>query len=102
MQKIITCPEAKKLGVTRYFTGKPCCHGHVVERRTDNYNCIDCARLHSQSELKRQLNREHYKANSDEIKNGHAPIETVSERGILACSKEPARAANRSPRRGAP
>jgi hypothetical protein len=33
--EIISRKEAKAAGLTRYFTGKPCKRGHVVERRVD-------------------------------------------------------------------
>jgi len=40
--KIITRKEALKRGLTRYFTGKPCKHGHMVERYTKSSNCVVC------------------------------------------------------------
>jgi len=39
---IIDRATAKSLGLKRYFTGAPCPHGHVSERRTGNGNCIAC------------------------------------------------------------
>jgi len=39
---IITRAEAKARGLTRYFTGKPCPHGHVVERITNEAKCSKC------------------------------------------------------------
>ena len=39
---IITRTEAKALSLTRYFTGKPCKWGHVVERYTSGYGCVVC------------------------------------------------------------
>jgi 5-methylcytosine-specific restriction endonuclease McrA len=35
--------EAKAAGLKRYFTGKPCCNGHVAERRASNAACTECA-----------------------------------------------------------
>ena len=32
-------------GKTTYFTGRPCKHGHVVERATVNGNCIKCSSI---------------------------------------------------------
>lgn len=29
-------------GEDKYFTGRPCKHGHVVERRVSNGNCVIC------------------------------------------------------------
>src|SRR5208283_2328184 len=34
--------EAIAKGLKFYFTGKPCKHGHVAERRTNNHTCIRC------------------------------------------------------------
>src|SRR5215475_2531724 len=35
--------DAKLSGLTHYFTGRPCEHGHISERYTSNGNCIVCA-----------------------------------------------------------
>ena len=40
--KLISRTEAKALGLTRYFTGKPCPKGHICEKRVSNFNCIQC------------------------------------------------------------
>ena len=32
--------EAKQLGLTRYFTGEPCLHGHVALRKVGNGGCL--------------------------------------------------------------
>lgn len=40
--KIISRQEANERGLTRYFTGKPCKHGHIVERTTPNGTCMAC------------------------------------------------------------
>lgn len=34
--------EAKRLGYTHYFTGKPCKRGHVCSRRTSDRGCVRC------------------------------------------------------------
>jgi len=36
--------EAKALGLKRYFTGKPCKHGHISERRVSSNTCIECGK----------------------------------------------------------
>jgi len=41
--QIITRQEAVQLGLSRYFTGKPCKHGHIAERLTRNHCCSVCA-----------------------------------------------------------
>ena len=40
--KLITRKEAKELGLKRYFTGKPCKHGHVAERLVSSDGCREC------------------------------------------------------------
>jgi hypothetical protein len=42
--QIISRAEAKAKGLKRYFTGKPCKHGHVAERVVFNATCVDCER----------------------------------------------------------
>ena len=42
---VITRAEAKRRGLKRYFTGKPCKHGHVAERLLINGSCCECCRL---------------------------------------------------------
>lgn len=34
--------QAKDLGLPRYFTGKPCKHGHVANRTTRDGHCVEC------------------------------------------------------------
>jgi len=45
-KKIIIRKEAKSLGLSRYFTGKPCKHSHISERKTSNGDCLSCAKLY--------------------------------------------------------
>jgi hypothetical protein len=40
--QIITRQEAKEKGLSRYFTGKPCKHGHMSERTVCNSGCVEC------------------------------------------------------------
>lgn len=41
----ITRATARAAGLTRYFTGKPCPHGHVSERLATNGTCVTCSSL---------------------------------------------------------
>ena len=41
--EIVTRAQAKAAGLPRYFTGKSCPHGHVVERITVNGSCRLCS-----------------------------------------------------------
>ena len=40
---IVTRAEAKAAGAPRYFTGRPCPHGHIAERTTANGTCRVCS-----------------------------------------------------------
>jgi len=40
--EIITRAEAKERGLKRYFTGKPCKHGHIAERTSREGKCTKC------------------------------------------------------------
>lgn len=42
MIKIISRKEAKAQGLSRYFTGKPCCNGHICERYCNGGRCLEC------------------------------------------------------------
>lgn len=37
--------EARANGLRRYFTGRPCIHGHVAERLVSNKACVECDRV---------------------------------------------------------
>ena len=40
--EIITRIDAAKRGLKRYYTGKPCKHGHDSERWVYNGHCVEC------------------------------------------------------------
>lgn len=41
--ELVSLRAAREKGSLRYFTGKPCSHGHVAERFTSSRNCVECA-----------------------------------------------------------
>ncbi len=43
--KIISRKDAKAAGLNRYFTGKPCLHGHITKRAVHNRTCIECRNI---------------------------------------------------------
>jgi hypothetical protein len=43
--QIVSLLQAKTDGLTRYFTGIACKHGHVAERLVSNRQCITCAHI---------------------------------------------------------
>jgi hypothetical protein len=46
---IITRSDAKKLGLTQYYTGKRCCNGHIEKRITSNGRCVRCSHISKRS-----------------------------------------------------
>lgn len=44
---IISRADAKAAGLTRFFTGEPCIHGHTVARRVTPPVCVECSRISS-------------------------------------------------------
>lgn len=54
-----TRAEAMALGLPRYFTGKPCRHGHVAERLVSARSCCDCDRLRLSSLGYKERRRQH-------------------------------------------
>jgi hypothetical protein len=46
MNTIVTRGEAHAQNLPRYFTGKPCAHGHTAERYSCNAMCIPCSEIH--------------------------------------------------------
>lgn len=71
--KIMTRQQAKDAGLSRYFTGKPCKHGHVAERRMSD-GCVVCADIYARAwqkahpEYVKQKSRS-YHAENRELKN---------------------------------
>lgn len=47
--QIISRSEATQLNLNSYFTGKPCKHGHIAERRVSNGECRECSRVYNNS-----------------------------------------------------
>ena len=50
---LIDCQTAKTQGKSKYFTGKPCKHGHIAERYVFNWTCVVC---HAAKQLDVQRN----------------------------------------------
>ena len=48
-----TQSEALRQGVTYYYTGKPCKHGHISERFASNKNCRECLRIRNRERTKK-------------------------------------------------
>ena len=55
--EVISCDEAKAKGLTFFFTGRPCIHGHIKPRYVCNSECIECIKnRQSKEEIKRKQN----------------------------------------------
>lgn len=56
--KIVTRTPAAMAGLKRYYTGKPCKHGHYSERWVYNSHCVECTmetNRRRQAEIKRLM-----------------------------------------------
>lgn len=60
---LISRREARARGFIRYFTGKPCKHGHIADRRVSDCACNECSRAQYQRE------REHILAKMRDARN---------------------------------
>ena len=76
--ELMPLKQAKDLGLTRYFTGKACRHGHVDERLTSSRTCVVCTqnkiaayRIKNQASLlakKRKAQNEYRRKYPDRVK----------------------------------
>jgi len=57
--------EAIALGLPRYFTGKPCKHGHIRERRANDGKCVECSRRQRPEYKARQRERQRLRWKND-------------------------------------
>lgn len=48
MPEILRRREARALGLSYYFTGKPCLRGHVCERYSHSGGCCECTKIRTQ------------------------------------------------------
>ena len=48
---IVTWKDANALGLMHYFNGpdKPCKNGHIAERLTSAYGCLECYRMNARA-----------------------------------------------------
>ena len=47
--EILTRKQAKARGLTRFFNGVKCKHGHISDRQTNKGECIECKRVWSKN-----------------------------------------------------
>ena len=63
-----TRAEAKARGVLRYFTGKPCKHGHVDNRLTSSGSCHGCDLLKSRGQNRKEYNIKWQSENAEKLR----------------------------------
>lgn len=64
---IITRKEAEALGIGRYFTGKPCKHGHICERYTKAKHCVKCDYEKNKSNKGKIRRKKYLSLNSEKV-----------------------------------
>jgi hypothetical protein len=79
MNEIITLEEAKEKGLKKYFTGKPCKHGHISERYVLDKTCCMC-RYH--------MHRKYQLEHSEELKKYHQDYSIKNEHKLKEDSKD--------------
>jgi 5-methylcytosine-specific restriction endonuclease McrA len=84
---IISRAEAKALGLKRYFTGKPCRRGHIVERYVSIHCCIECHRLASAARGP-EYQRAYFLANREKLLAQMAAQRALSRRERCEKQKE--------------
>ena len=67
--EIVSRKSAISLGLKRYFTGKPCAHGHVSERWVASYACISCKQTPEAAENMRLYNKAYGEKNSEKLRS---------------------------------
>jgi hypothetical protein len=87
MMEIITRKEASARGLKRYFTGRPCKHGHVTERLSSNGRCFQCANLAAQTRWARDLEKSRKEKREYRMINREKIIEQTRNRYVLNAEK---------------
>jgi hypothetical protein len=59
--EIVTRKEAQEQGLNRYYTGKPCKHGHLDERFVNCKHCVACNRQSTNSSHARRYKDPEYR-----------------------------------------
>jgi hypothetical protein len=66
--------QAMALGLKRYFTGKPCKHGHIAERYVSSGMCLECSRAQvakwnaAHRERVKERRRNYHAANLEKVR----------------------------------
>lgn len=65
---VVLRKEAKEKGFLKYYTGKPCIHGHVSYRLTSTGCCLECAKLRKPDGLHKERVKKYKQKNKQKIK----------------------------------
>lgn len=88
MIKTISREEAKKKGLTKFYTGKKCKHGHDSEKYVARNACIECTKITMQKYYSSQKGKEYVeKYNKSEKRKENVEKYNKSEKGILRAKK---------------
>lgn len=92
MVHILNRATAKKIGLTTYFTGKPCKHGHIQPRFVSDKSCTGCrkqsgSRRCSTQEYK-EYKRMYYKENKDRYRETGVAWQKNNRERINARARE--------------
>jgi hypothetical protein len=73
-REIVSRKDAKNLGLSRYFTGKPCKYGHIDERWTAGGSCVTCLRDRVKHKMRERIktpeHKEYMRKYREDKKNG--------------------------------
>ena len=99
MTEFLSRKEALRQGSKRYFTGKPCKHGHIAERAVSCCKCVDCHREQDREQRRtnlekyRERDRERYAADP-EVQCAYRRKRQISHREEISRRRRVRRAAN--------
>jgi hypothetical protein len=75
--------EAKRLGLPRYFTGRPCVNGHIAERYTSG-GCVECVamgkELYPEDPERKRQRKQRWDANNVEHRRAYREANHASGR----------------------
>ncbi len=72
--EIIKRSDAKKLGLTNYYTGEPCPKGHLSPRLVSTRNCLECVKIAQKKWRAVDENRLRELSNRNKIRRAHAAL----------------------------
>ena len=85
---LISRADAKALGLKRYFTGEPCCKGHIAERRVSDHGCVACGREKARDPELRNKRREYMRQHQACLRNADRDKSRAALRASYARHRE--------------